>query len=89
MIEYFKEYGPDTVKLIMEAGIEISNIEGDGDRNERTKEANQKLNVGFKNLQGTAEKFQKKVEGNNEAKERAGNYMIKWKDLILAMQEIA
>ena len=88
LIEYLEKHGPDTVKLMMEAGIEISNIEGDGDRDERIKEANEKLKVIFKNFQGTAEKFEKKVSNNKEAKERAENYERKWEELFSAMQNL-
>jgi len=89
LIGYFEEHGPDTVKLMMEAGIEISNIDGDDDRDERIKAANDKLKVVFKNFQGTAEEFQKKVENDKDAKERAKVYMEKWEELFRAVQNLA
>jgi len=88
LIVYFEKHGTDTMKLMMEAGIEIPNIEGDGDRDERIKEANEMLKIIFKNFEGKVKKFEKKVRNNKQAKERADNYQKKSEELFSAMQKI-
>ena len=89
LIEYFEKHGPDTVKLVMEAGIEISNIEGEGDKEKRLKEIDDKLGVAFKNFKGTVKKFGKAVEKDEKAKARAEEYGEKWEELFKAMNKIS
>lgn len=89
LIVYFEKHGPDTVKLAMEVGIELSNIDGDGDREKRLKEIDDKFGVAFKNFQGTAKKFGKAVEKDEKAKERAKEYSEKWEELFDVMGNIS
>ena len=88
LIAYFEKNGPDTAKLIVEAGIELSNIEGKGDREKRLKEINDKLKTAWKNLDDTGEKFSKKVQKDESAREKAKEYFEKWQDLGQSMSQI-
>jgi hypothetical protein len=73
----------------MDAGIKLSNIEGDGDREKRLEELNEKLSVAFKNFEGTIEKFGKAVSKDEKAAERGKEYGEKWEELFQAMQKIS
>ena len=81
LIAYTEKHGPDTVKILLEAGIHLSNNEGDGDREERIKEIEEKFKTPIKNFKGTAEKFGKQVNKNKEAKEKLEDFSKKWKSL--------
>lgn len=91
MIKYIENEGPDAVKLGLEMGIEIANIDGDGDREKRVKEIKETLDVPMKNFEGTAKKFFEKVEADKDAKTYAKEYMERYKQVgeLLEMMEKA
>ena len=89
LIAYTEKHGPDTVKILLEAGIDLSNIEGEGDRDERIKEIEEKFKTPMKNFKGTAEKFGKKVNKDDDAQERFKEFAKKWETLGNAMQKIS
>jgi len=89
LIKYFEKNGPDTVKLVMEAGIKLSKIEGKGDREKRVEEIQKALSVAFKNFQGTSEKFGKAVAKDDNAKTRMKEYSERWEALGSMMSNVA
>ena len=88
LISYMEKNGPETVKLLLEAGIDLANIDGDGDRDEKLKEIKDSLKTPVKNFTGTSEKFWAKVEADKDAKKRLQEYSKKWQNLGNSLSSI-
>lgn len=82
LIEYFEKNGAEAAGQMVELGIELSKIEKEGDREERAKEVNVAFKTPMKNLEGTAEKFSKKVQSNKEATARMEEYAKRWESVF-------
>ncbi len=88
LIKYFEKHGPDAAKAFVELGIELSRIEGDGDLEDRLERIRNRLKTPWKNIDGTAEKFGKKVEEDEDLMERIEEYGERWEALNEAFEEL-
>lgn len=88
LIKYFEENGPEAAKTFVELGIELSQIEGDGDLEDRLEKIRKRAKTPLKNFAGTAEKFSKKVEEDKDARKRVEEYGKQWKILAEALEEL-
>ncbi len=89
LIEYFEKNGAEAAGQMIELGIELSKIEKDGDREERAKEVSEAFKTPMKNLEGTAEKFGKKVQSNKEASARMEDYGKRWEAVFSTFSKLS
>ena len=88
LIKYFEKHGPDAAKTFVELGIELSQIEGDGDREDRIEKIRDLMKTPMKNIEGTIEKFGEKVQEDEDALERMEDYGQRWEDLSEAFDQL-
>lgn len=87
MIQLFEKEGPETVKLVMELGIELASIEDKGDRKDRIKEVQEVLETPIKNLMETMEEFEEVAGDDRDAQRVMEEYMMEWYQLGNQLQE--
>jgi hypothetical protein len=81
LIAYAEKNGPEAANLFVGLGVELTKIEGDGDREKRSKAIHDAFETPIKNFSGTAKKFSEKVGADRDASQRIEEYGKRWESL--------
>lgn len=82
LIEYFEDYGPEAVELLVQTSIDATNISGDGDREEYINEVSEEISEAAESLTDVYQKFVVAVSADKAAQSRLEKYAKRWEDVF-------